>query len=224
MALQGLKLITSEPTFDVEYLVEESSRAGEQNMYIVGPYLMAEKRNKNERVYPLDEMVPEMDRYEREMIKTDRALGELNHPASAEINPERACHKIIKLERSGNTYTGKSKILSTPMGLIVKSLINDGCKLGTSSRALGKLVKENRGDVVKNFRYITNDIVHDPSVDTAFINGILESKQYVLHKDGTLEEYYNDLEASVATLPKHDVNEFIKEQVFIFLNKLKNKA
>lgn len=223
MATQGLKLITSEPSFDVEYLVEESNRAGEQNMYIVGPYLMAERKNKNERVYPLDEMVPEIDRYEREMIKTDRALGELNHPASAEINPERACHKIIKLERSGNSYTGKSKILSTPMGLIVKSLINDGCKLGTSSRALGKLVKEHRGDVVKNFRYITNDIVHDPSVDTAFVNGILESKQYVLHRDGSLEEYFEDLDKSVSKLPRHDVNAFLKEQVLAFLEKLKNR-
>ncbi len=221
--LTNLKLLTTEPNFDVEFLFEESSRSGEQSLFINGPYLMAEKKNKNGRIYTLDEMVPEMSRYKKEMIDTKRSLGELNHPASAEINPERAAHMITEINQMGTTFNGKSKVLKTPMGLIVRSLVNDGVKLGTSSRALGKLTEGSRGNVVTNFRYICNDIVHDPSVDVAFVNGILESKEYVLHADGSLEEHYDDLETSVERLPKHEVNEFLKEQVLAFLDKLKKK-
>ncbi len=226
--MENLRVLVEAPSYDVEYLVEEANRDGERNFYICGPYLQAEKQNKNNRVYTLEEMVPEVQRYQKEMIKTNRALGELNHPASAEINPERACHAITELTQSGTTFIGKSKVLKTPMGQIVRSLINDNIKLGVSSRALGKLIKDSRnvtgnsGDVVTNFRFITCDVVHDPSVDTAFVSGILESKNYVLKEDGTLEEHYNKLEQSLETLPKHDVNNYIKEQVLLFIAKIKN--
>src|SRR5450759_4361384 len=101
---QTLRLITGAPTFDLQYLVEEANTKGEQNMYFYGPYLQAEKENKNGRVYTLDEMAPEVERYKREMIATKRSLGELNHPASAEINPERACHMITELNSQGTSY------------------------------------------------------------------------------------------------------------------------
>jgi len=219
----NLQVLAETPCYDVEYLVEESNKQGERNYFIFGPYLQAEKQNKNDRVYSLDEMVPEIIRYKKDMIDTKRSLGELNHPASAEINPERACHLITELNQQGTTYLGKSKVLNTPMGKIIQSLINDGVKLGVSSRALGKLIKETNRNLVKNFRFITCDVVHDPSVESAFVDGVLESKSYVLKEDGSLEEFYNKLEKNLAALPKHDINQFIKEQVLSFIAKIKNQ-
>jgi hypothetical protein len=222
--LTPLRLLTETPNFDVQYLVEEANKEGEQNLYIYGPYLQAEAKNKNNRVYTLEEMTNEVGRYKKEMIATKRSLGELNHPSSAEVNPERACHMITELNQQGTTFVGKSKILRTPTGNIVRSLIQDGVKLGVSSRALGKLVKEsNKGvDTVKNMRLCAVDVVHDPSVDKAFVQGILESKQFVLRDDGTIEEFYDELEKSLSHLPKKDVNSYIKEQVLAFLSKLQN--
>lgn len=220
-----LKLLTEAPNFDVEYLVEESNKEGEQNLFIYGPYLQAEAKNKNNRVYSIEEMTNEVQRYSQEMIKTKRALGELNHPASAEINPERACHLIAELHPKGTTFIGKSKVLRTPMGNIVRSLINDGVKLGVSSRALGKLVKEdtNSVDHVKGMKLVAVDVVHDPSVDKAFVNGVLESRQFVLKDDGSVEEFYDRLGSALAHLPKHDTNQYIMEQVLKFINEIKNK-
>jgi hypothetical protein len=170
-------------------------------------------------------MTNEVQRYDMEMIKTKRALGELNHPASAEINPERACHLIVELHPKGTTFIGKSKVLRTPMGNIVRSLINDGVKLGVSSRALGKLVKEDTKSVdqVKGMKLVAVDVVHDPSVDKAFVNGVLESKQFVLKDDGSVEEFYDRLGSALSKLPKHDTNQYIMEQVLAFINQIKNK-
>lgn len=217
-----LKLLTEQPNFDVQYLIEEKNKEGEQNLYIYGPYLQAEQKNKNNRIYTLDEMTQEVGRYSKEMIDTKRSLGELNHPSSAEVNPERACHMITSLKQEGTTFVGKSKILRTPTGNIVRSLIQDGVRLGVSSRALGKLVKEDtKGtDTVKNMRLCAVDVVHDPSVDKAFVQGILESKQFVLRDDGSIEEFYDTLEKNLSHLPKKDVNSYIKEQVMDFLAKL----
>lgn len=217
-----LRLLTEQPTFDVQYLVEEPNKEGEQNLYIYGPYLQAEAKNKNNRIYTLEEMTNEVNRYKKEMISTKRSLGELNHPSSAEVNPERACHMITELNQQGTSFIGKSKILGTPTGKIVRSLIQDGVRLGVSSRALGKLVKEGNKsvDTVKNMRLCAVDVVHDPSVDKAFVQGILESKQFVLRDDGTIEEFYDELEKNLSHLPKKDVNTYIKEQVLAFLSKL----
>lgn len=221
-----LRLLTEAPQYEgIQYLVEEKDKNGVQNMFMYGPYLQAEAKNKNNRIYSLDEMASEVQRYDQEMIKTKRALGELNHPASAEINPERSCHLVVGLNPQGTTFMGKSKILGTPMGLITRSLMQDGVKLGVSSRALGKLVKEDTKSVdhVKNMRLVAIDVVHDPSVDKAFVNGILESKQYVLNADGTLEEFYDKLDGRLARLPKHDVSTYIKEQVLAFIEQIKNR-
>jgi len=219
-----LKLITeAQDPESYEYIIEEKSKDSPQTMYIKGPFLMAETINKNKRKYKIEEMAKEIERYTKEMIVTHRSIGELNHQQSIDINPERACHLITEIKQNGNMFIGKSKILSNPIGLCVRSLIQDGVKLGTSSRALGKLNEQNGYNDVEEFHFITNDIVHDPSVDSAFVDGILESKQWVLRENGELQEYYDKFEKSIEVLPKHEIDAYLKIQVLDFLKTLKNK-
>jgi hypothetical protein len=215
------KLLVEEPTYEVKYLIEEQNRNAPSNMYIKGPFLMANEANRNKRVYPLEEMVREVSRYDKEMIKQNRATGELNHPQSPEINLERACHMVTELTQDGNIFTGKSKILSTPVGQVVRSLIMDGVKLGVSSRALGR-VDSNKGvNMVSDFRLVAVDVVADPSVPTAFVNGILESKQWVLMDNGEFEPVYENFERKISNLPKINKDQYLKEQIIIFINSLK---
>jgi hypothetical protein len=226
--MAALKLLVSEANEPIQYIIKEDNRNAMRDMYIEGIYLMAEKENRNGRIYSQDEMDKEVKRYEEQMIKTHRALGELNHPTSAEINPERSCHIIESLKKEGNYYMGRSKILSTPMGQLVKSLLLDGVKLGVSSRALGTLSEDDgaRGNRVSNFHLLCVDVVSDPSVHTAFVEGVLESKNWVLNSDGTCKECndifnaYNVLEKKLGSLPKKDANVYIQEQVRIFLKNL----
>lgn len=218
----ALKLLSDVPiTESLDFLVEEKNKNEPSSLYVSGPYLMAEDFNKNRRRYSIQEMINEVDRFNKEMIVEKRALGELSHPSTAEINPERACHMILELKRDGNAFYGKSKILSSPLGLLVRSLILDGVKLGMSSRSLGKLVPLTEGHQVQNMRLITIDCVADPSYPKAFINGILESKQYVVNADGTLEESYDIFEDAISTLPRKDIDIYLKEQIMMFLNNIK---
>jgi hypothetical protein len=221
----GLRLLTETPIHDqLDILVEEKNTKEPSTMWVQGPYMAAETVNKNKRMYDGSEMSREVDRYIREMVNTNRSMGELNHPASAEVNPERACHLVTELRREGNTYFGKSKILSSPLGVLVRSLINDGVKVGMSSRALGKLVEENSGiNRVTSMRLIAVDCVADPSFTKAFVNGILESKQYVLAGDGSYEELYDTFIASVSDLPRKDVENYLKTQILQFIESFKNK-
>lgn len=219
----GLKLLVEQPAPEesFQYVFEESNSKSPANLYIVGPYMACEQVNKNKRVYDSFEMDREVNRYKREMIDTKRAMGELNHPTKAEVDLERACHIVTEIRRDGNTYIGKSKVLSTPMGSIVKSLINDGVKVGMSTRALGKLNEDNNGvNRVSDFRLVAVDCVADPSCPSAFVNGILESKQFVLRDDGSFEEYYDKFNESISTLPKRDVEAFLKEQILLFINNI----
>jgi hypothetical protein len=215
------KLLVEEPTYEVKYLIEEQNRNAPSNMYIKGPFLMANEANRNKRVYPLEEMVREVSRYDKEMIKQNRATGELNHPQSPEINLERACHMVTELTQDGNIFTGKSKILSTPVGQVVRSLIMDGVKLGVSSRALGRVDSDKGINKVSDFRLVAVDVVADPSVPTAFVNGILESKQWVLMDNGEFEPVYENFERKISTLPKINKDQYLKEQIIIFINSLK---
>jgi hypothetical protein len=215
------KLLVEEPTYEVKYLIEEQNRNSPSNLYIKGPFLMANEANRNKRIYPLEEMVKEVSRYDLEMIKQNRATGELNHPQSPEINLERACHIVTELTQDGNIFTGKSKILSTPVGQVVRSLIMDGVKLGVSSRALGKLDNDGSFNRVSDFRLVAIDVVADPSVPTAFVNGILESKQWVLMDSGDFEPVYENFEKKIATLPTKNKDQYLKEQIITFINALK---
>jgi hypothetical protein len=217
------RLLVEEPTYEVKYLVEEKNRNTPSNMFIQGPFLMANETNKNKRIYPLEEMVKEVDRYRSEMITQNRATGELNHPQTPDINLERVCHLITDIKQNGNIFEGKSKILSNAMGQLVRSLILDGVKLGVSSRSLGRLVPDKSGvNKVADFRIVAVDVVADPSVPTAFVNGILESKQWVLDDRGEFLPVYEKFEKAIKTLPKKDLDFYLKEQIISFINALKN--
>ena len=221
----SLKLLTETPVHEqLDIIVEEKNIKEPSTMWISGPYMAEETINKNKRIYSGREMENEVNRYITEMVRTGRAMGELNHPASAEVNPERACHLVTELRKEGNVYYGKSKILTSPLGLLVRSLINDGVKVGMSSRALGKLVEEGSGvNRVTSMRLIAVDCVADPSFSKAFVNGILESKQYVLGADGSYEEVYEQFSDSISKLPRKDVESFLKEQILQFIASFKNK-
>ena len=223
----NLLIETTDPA-DFEYIIEEKSSGSDPVVYIKGPYAMAGESNKNNRVYCEKEMASEVKRYTEQMIKSGRALGELNHPTSADVDLERACHLVTELTPSGdnpNVYIGKSKVLSTPSGLIVRSLIRDGCSVGMSTRSLGKLVNtESDGPShVKDMRLVAIDCVADPSFGEAFVNGILESKQYVLDKYGQYVEAYNNFEQGIANLPRKDVEDYLKNNILSFIDAIKNK-
>jgi Prohead core protein serine protease len=219
----AFKLLVETSTFDkddYEYIVEETDKNSPRTMYIKGPFMGADIINRNKRKYPLEEMAREVDRYRKEMIDTNRAMGELNHPASADVNLERACHVITEMKQDGSIFHGKSKVLSTPCGLIVRSLINDGIRVGVSSRSLGQLVESTGFNLVKEMRLVAVDCVADPSYGAAFVGGCLESKQWVLGVDGTFQEAYDTFEKGLGSLPKHEVNDYLKALVLEFLQKI----
>ena len=219
---QIYKLIVEEPIYEVKYLIEEQNRNEPSNFIISGPYLMAEQSNRNKRIYKLNEMVSEVNRYITEMIATGRAVGELEHPQTPTINLERACHMVTSLKQTGNIFEGKSKVLNTPTGTLIKTLIQDGVKVGVSSRALGKLSPQGDCNVVEDFKLVAVDVVADPSVPTAFVNGILESKQWILGESGDFEPVYADFEKKISSLPKKNKDAYLKEQMLLFVQKLKN--
>lgn len=206
---------------DYEYVVEEKNLNEPKTFFIRGPYMMAESANRNNRIYSLDEMVTEARRYRVDMIDQARAVGELNHPTSADVNLERVCHRVVELNQDGNVFHGKSRVLSTPVGLIVRSLIEDGVKIGMSTRGLGQLVEESSGKSrVKGFRLVAIDCVADPSFSKAFVNGLLESKQYVVNADGSYEEIYDRLDKGLKNLPRGDKDAYLKEQILKFIKAL----
>ena len=215
-------LLVESPNYELKYLVEEKNRNAPSNMFIQGPFLMADKANRNNRIYPLNQMIEEVNRYSTEIIKNNRATGELNHPTTPDVNLERACHMVTELKQDGNIFHGKSKVLSTPMGQVVRSLMMDGVKLGVSSRALGRVDEKNGVGHVSDFRIVAIDVVADPSVPTAFVNGILESKQWVLAMDGQFEPLYEKIEKQISSLPKQNKDQYLKECIIQFINSLKS--
>ena len=221
MALK-LNLLVEKPALgdQFEYVVEESNRNAPSTLFIKGPYMMAEDVNKNKRLYPIDELRKEVSRYNEEMIIPGRAMGELNHPTTADVDLERACHIVTELYEDNNIFYGKSKVLSTPCGLIVRSLVNDGVKVGMSSRALGTLEEGSSHNIVRNLKLVAVDCVADPSFPKAFVNGILESKQWVVATNGKYEEVYENFERSISKLPKRDMESFLREQILKFIQSI----
>ena len=174
-----MKLITEEIE-QVEVIVEE--RNGKKNLYIEGVFLQGEIRNRNGRMYPMQTLAREVGRYNENFVQKGRALGELGHPDGPTVNLDRVSHKITSLTESGNNFIGKAKILSTPMGKIASNLLGEGVKLGVSSRGVGSLNKTNEGYSVvgEDFTLATAaDIVADPSAPDAFVDGIMEGKDWV---------------------------------------------
>ena len=221
MSLNLLVETTQDQSF--EYIVEENTDSKQKNMYIQGVFMEAEKINKNNRIYPIEEMNREVERYIKEMVAKGRAMGELNHPTTADVDLERACHMVTELRQEGNKFIGKSKVLSTPCGRIVESLIKDGVKVGMSTRSLGKLTEETDGiNKVGDMRLVAVDCVADPSCTDAFVNGILENKQWICDNDGKFVPVYENMEQNLATLPKNtaELKTYLTEQIIQFINKL----
>jgi len=217
-----LKLITQTPIDEsLDFLIEEGNKDKPANLYVTGVYMVADEKNRNNRIYSKEEMEKEVKRYNEEFVSKNRALGELEHPQSATVNSERACHLITELKMEGNVVRGKSKVLSTPLGEVMKSLIRDGVKMGMSSRALGQLEEKSGVNHVSNMKLITIDAVADPSAPGAFVNGILESKSFVIKQDGRFEEVYDVFEKKLSSLPRKDVDLYLREQIILFINSIK---
>ena len=174
-----MKLITEEIE-QVEFIVE--NRNGKKNLYIEGVFLQGNIKNRNGRMYPMETLRKEVSRYNENHIQSGRALGELGHPDGPTVNLDRVSHKIVSLKESGSNYVGKAKILGTPMGKIASNLLDEGVKLGVSSRGVGSLkpTREGFSVVGEDFMLATAaDIVADPSAPDAFVSGIMEGKEWV---------------------------------------------
>jgi Prohead core protein serine protease len=174
-----MKLI-KEVVETVQYLTEEKD--GKKTLFIEGPFLVSERKNKNGRLYEYDTMKKEVARYSSEYINKNRAFGELGHPDTPSINLDRVSHMIVGLKEDGNQWIGKAKILETPMGNIARNLIEGGGQLGVSSRGMGSLKNVNGVNIVQDDFYLATaaDIVADPSAPGAFVQGIMEGKEWML--------------------------------------------
>jgi len=173
--------LISEHQSDEISLIEEKDKNGQKHQFIEGVFLQTNMKNRNGRVYPMNIMEKVVIRYNKEFIKKNRAYGELGHPDGPTINLERVSHMITSLEKDGDNFVGKAKIMSTPMGNIVKGLLNDGAKLGVSSRGMGSVQQKNDAQYVqKDFMLATAaDIVADPSAPDAFVDGIMEGVEWI---------------------------------------------
>ena len=183
-----MKLI-SEHIEDVEYITEEKDN-GEKTYKIKGVFMQSEVKNRNGRVYPFPVLEKEVTRYNKDYVNENRAFGELGHPDGPTVNLERASHMITSLKPEGKNFIGEAKILKTPMGRIVENLMDAGGKLGVSSRGMGSLEQKNGANYVKDDFYLATaaDIVADPSAPNAFVQGIMEGKEWVWDNGALVEE------------------------------------
>jgi hypothetical protein len=180
-------ILITEVTENIEYVTEEKN--GKKSLYIHGPFMMAEVKNKNGRVYPKEILMREIQRYNEGYVGKNRAFGELGHPDGPGINLERVSHMITELKEDGNNVVGKAKIIDTPYGKIVQNLIENGAQLGVSSRGMGSLEEKGGVKYVKDDFYLATaaDIVADPSAPEAFVQGVMEGKEWVW-ESGILKE------------------------------------
>jgi|TARA_Y100000817_G_C16669048_1_gene460677 hypothetical protein len=186
--MNKVKLMSESTLQDVEYITEQNED-GKKNYKIKGIFMQADIKNKNGRVYPMEILQKEVKRYNKEFINEKRAYGELGHPEGPTVNLERASHMITALYPDGKNFVGEAKVLSTPMGNIVKSLMDEGAKLGVSSRGMGSLEQKNGANYVRDDFYLATaaDIVSDPSAPSAFVEGIMEGKEWVWTHGALLE-------------------------------------
>ena len=215
-----MKLIREEIE-SVEFLVENKN--GKKSMYIEGVFLQGNIKNRNGRMYPMETLRKEVGRYNENHIQTGRALGELGHPEGPTVNLDRVSHKIIGLRENGSNFIGKAKILNTPMGKIASSLIEEGVKLGVSSRGIGSLrpTKEGINVVGEDFMLATAaDIVADPSAPDAFVEGIMEGKDWVWDGGVLREKFVERTYREINTLTTQ--KQLDEEKLNLFNNFLSN--
>ena len=213
-----MKLI-AEQIESVEYLTEQKEN-GDKEYKIKGIFMQSEVKNRNGRLYPFEVLDKEVKRYNKEYIEEKRAFGELGHPDGPTVNLERVSHMITKLYPDGNNFIGEAKIMNTPYGKIVKGLIDEGAQLGVSSRGMGSLVNRGQGNVVKDDFYLATaaDIVADPSAPDAFVEGIMEGKEWVW-ESGVLVE--KDVEAWRMEIYKAKKRELEEKKLKVFESLLK---
>ena len=196
-----MKLI-SEQIQDVQYLSEEDEK-GKKNYKIKGIFLQGDIKNRNGRIYPVEVLEKEVNRYSQEFINENRAYGELGHPEGPTVNLERVSHMVTSLKRDGKNFVGEAKIMSTPMGNIVSNIMDDGGKLAVSSRGMGSLQQKNGANYVNKDFYLATaaDIVADPSAPQAFVQGIMEGKEWIWNngilKEVEVAEIQEDIERGI---------------------------
>ena len=213
-----MKLI-SEEIQNAEYLVEETN--GKKNYKIKGIFLQSDIKNRNGRVYPQEVLHKEVTRYNREFINKNRAFGELGHPAGPVVNLERVSHMITKLHPDGQNFVGEAKIMNTPYGKIVKGLIDEGAQLGVSSRGMGSLQTRGGVNYVGEDFYLATaaDIVADPSAPDAFVEVIMENKEWIWDNGVLVEKNIDAWKREVESAKRHALAE---AKAKVFANFLKN--
>ena len=195
-----MKLITEEIS-SVKFITE--GKGAKKKMYIEGVFLQGDLKNRNGRMYPVATLAKEVGRYNESFVKKGRAVGELGHPDGPTVNLDRVSHKIVSLEQKGNNFIGKAQLLETPMGKIAKSLIAEGVTLGVSSRGIGTLKEDRNGVKVvgEDFQLATAaDIGADPSAPDAFVNGIMEGKEWVWEGGVLREQFVDETNKRINTL------------------------
>jgi hypothetical protein len=214
-----MKLIT-EKIEDAKIVITEGKN-GKRNTFIEGVFLQAEICNRNGRMYPMRTMEREVQKYNENFVKSGRALGELGHPDGPTINLDRASHLITSLKREGNNFIGKARLLETPMGKIAKQLLDEGVKLGVSSRGLGSIKEENGVKIVgEDFMLATAaDIVADPSAPDAFVNGIMEGKEWVWANGNIAESKIDEIKRRIDNAAQNQLEE---RKISAFSEFLKN--
>ena len=214
-----MKLIT-EINEDLEYIVEGTG--DKKSMYINGVFMMSETKNRNGRIYSKPILFNEVSRYRNEYVDKNRAFGELGHPEGPTINLERVSHMIKELKEDGNNIVGKAKIMDTPYGNIVKNLINEGAKLGVSSRGMGSLEEKGGANYVKDDFYLATaaDIVADPSAPDAFVDGIMEGKEWIWDNGVVKEATIAKIRESIKRSPASNLDNNKLKAFNSFLSKL----
>ena len=185
----------SEAIEDVEFITEVKDNSGGKNYKIRGIFMQADVKNRNGRVYPMEILEKEVTKYNKNFIRENRAFGELGHPEGPTVNLERVSHMITELHPDGKNFIGEAKIMDTPMGKIVKNLMDEGAKLGVSSRGMGSLDSKNGANYVRDDFYLATaaDIVADPSAPNAFVEGIMEGKEWVWNNGALVEAHVANL-------------------------------
>lgn len=203
-------------------IITEESEGGSKNFYIEGPFMQAEQKNRNGRVYPIDVLQKEANRYITEYVNKNRAYGELGHPEGPTINLERVSHMIKELRQDGNNFMGKAKIMDTPYGNIVKNLMIEGACLGVSTRGMGTLEEKNGVKYVKDDFYLATaaDIVADPSAPDAFVRGIMENKEWVWENGIIKEVHIAQYKETIKKSSKKNLEENMLRTFNDFLSKL----
>ena len=203
-----MKLIAEE-VLEVQYLGERNEKTGEKEYAIEGIFMQAEKKNRNGRVYPMHVLSKEVQRYSQDYVQKNRAFGELGHPDSPTINLDRVSHMITKLYPDGNNIMGKAKILDTPNGKIVKSLLDGGASLGVSTRGVGSLRPQNGYQLVQDDFHLATaaDIVADPSAPDAFVRGIMEDAEWILTAKGWMPVNHDRAKKLIKEASKNEIED-----------------